>query len=125
MARLEGRSETGSERRVEKLEARYPPAYRVDLGCAVELRRLGELAQAARNRAQEPAQESHQPPPEPVRSASVEPGDLALDHMLVGSHSRTAAAAADWQRQNDRDRFTEFGGHGSVQRVQTEPEHVG
>jgi hypothetical protein len=95
-------------RRLEVLEQRHEPRYQVNTGDAVRLRQMVEAAQAARNRAQEPPQESPQPPPEPVRSASVEPDDLVLDHLLTGSQSRTARAALDYSRQKDRDHLAEY-----------------
>jgi hypothetical protein len=112
--------------RSKERRAASPATHTVDVGDAKRLAPLIERALAARASAQESPtpKEPHLPPPEPVRSPSVEPGDLVLDHLLVAPRSRTAHAAADWQQQKDRDRFTEYGGHGSEERQRLVPDSV-
>jgi hypothetical protein len=101
LARLQGRLAVGSERRDLKLEARYPPTHKIDLGGPEYVERMLQLAQAARTKAT--PQESHQPPAEPVISADRPFSDLqpwSTDRLRLTDHNRAPRAVKDWERQD-------------------------
>ena len=110
-------------RRVEKLEVHSNPSHRIDVGGGDELRQRIEAAFARREK-QAAVQDLRLGHHEPVRTAKDDHGDpevWAPEHQFVSAPSRTARAALDFERKYP---LADYGGEGSEQRLQLEPEQT-
>jgi hypothetical protein len=108
-------------RRVEKLEVHSNPSHRIDVGGGDELRQRIEAAFAKREQ-QAAVQDLRLGHQGAVRTDSpTEPEVWAPADKFVSAPSRTARAALDFERKYP---LADYGGEGSEQRLQLEPEQT-